>query len=184
MKRRIYQNICVLLTVALILGTAACGGPSPEELEALAKTGVAQTAAAYSPTPPPPPTSTVTPKPTSTKIPSPTIDRVAEARAIAQTQTAEADVCIRWDQVDESLLELKEICVYGRITKLQDSERYAQIVRFSNEAGTFMLWSEWFTYLGLDPGKCVAAVGFLSKEGGFIGMGIGSTELYEYDGCD
>lgn len=182
MRNRIRRYVNLLLAVALLLGTAACGGKSSAELEELAKTGVAQTAAAYSPTPPPPPTST--PSPTSTKIPSPTVDRVAEARAISMTQTAEADICIRWDQVNESHFGPTKICVYGRIVKLQESERYAQIVRFSDEAGTFMLWSEWFTYLGLDRGKCVAAVGYLTREGNFIGMGIGFTEMYDYDGCD
>lgn len=183
MKGRIRRHMSLLLAVVLLLGTSACGGISYTELEERAETGVAQTAAAYSPTPPPPPTSTIIPSPTSTKIPSPTIDHVAEARAISMTQTAEADICIRWDQINDSHIGT-ELCVYGRVVKLQESDVYAQIVRFSDEAGTFLLWSEWFTFLGLTRGDCVAAVGYLTREGGLIGMGIGFAELYEYDGCD
>lgn len=172
----------LLLAAALLFSTNACGGLSPGELQAMAATGVAQTAAAFSPTPPP--TSTPTPKPTATKIPTPTVNRAATSSARSKTQTAEANACIPWDRIDDSMMGLQGICVYGRITKLQETERYPQIVRFSNEAGTFMLWSEWFTYLGLQPGMCVAAVGFLNRQGGMIGMEIGITQLYEYDGCE
>ena len=172
----------VLIGAVLLFSTNACGGLSPSELEAVAATGVAQTAAAFSPTPSP--TRTPTPTPTETKIPTPTVNRAATSSARSKTQTAEADDCIPWDQVDDSMMGRMGLCVYGRIIKLQETERYPQIVRFSNEAGTFMLWSEWFTYLGLQPGMCVAAVGFLNRQGGMIGMEIGITQLYEYDGCE
>ena len=173
----------VFLSISLmLLSINGCGGRSQGELEAMAMTGVAQTAAAYTPTPPPP-TPTEIPSPTATIKPTPTINRTATARSRA-TQTAEANPCIRWDEVDDSYFAANPICVYGRIVKLQESERYPQIVRFSNEAGTFLLWSEWFTYLGLEPGMCVAAVGYLTRDGNLFGMEIGVTKLYEYSGCE
>ena len=182
MNDRAGRSLGLLLAALFLLSTNACGGLSPAELEAMAATGVVQTAAAFSPTPSPSRTPTL--KPTATKTPTPTLNRAATAYAKSKTQTAEANSCTPWDQINDSMMGLRGICVYGRIVKLQESERYAQIVRFSNEAGTFMLWSEWFTYLGLDRGMCVAAVGFLTRQGNMIGMEIGITQLYEYDGCD
>ena len=182
MKSHVRRFLGLFLSTALLILANACGGMSQAELEAMAETGVAQTAAAFSPTPPP--THTPTPSPTATKRPTPTVNRAATTSARSKTQTAEANDCIRWDKVDDSMMGQFGICVYGRIVKLQESERYPQIVRFSNEAGKFLLWSEWFTYLGLEPGMCVAAVGFLTRDGNLFGMEIGVTQLYEYDGCE
>ena len=179
MGYRTQRTAALILTMGLSLWVHACGGASTAELDAIARTGVAQTAAAFSPTPPPTSTATSTP----TKNPTSPPDRAATRNARA-TQTADENPCIRWDQVNESHFSQPDLCVYGRIVKLQESERYAQMVRFSHEAGTFMLWSEWYTYLGLKPGMCVAAVGFLGRDVGLIGMEIAITELYEYDGCD
>lgn len=169
--------------MTLFITLTSCGGLTEAEIEALAETGVAQTVSAFSPTPSPPPTSTRTPSPTLTMTPSPTKDPIAEARSVSMTQTTEADVCYRWDQVDDSYMGTR-ICVYGKIVKLQETGSYAQIVRFSDEAGTFMLWSKWFTYLGLERGRCVAAFGVLTRDGGLFGMEIGMTDLYDYEGCD
>jgi hypothetical protein len=101
---------------------------------------------------------------------------------MSKTQTAEADVCILWSDVTDAHIG-SEICVYGRVVKLAETGVYAQIVRFSDEAGTFLLKSRWYTYLGLARGHCVAAVGYISRDGNYLAMEIGATELYEYDDC-
>lgn len=90
--------------------------------------------------------------------------------------------CIAWDRVSDSHIG-RTLCVYGRIVKQYETEQYAHIVRFSEEAGTFLLRGRYNYYIGLERSQCVAAISTVYRDGNYLYMEIANTELYEYTGC-
>jgi hypothetical protein len=56
-------------------------------------------------------------------------------------------------------------------------------VRFSEEAGTFLLRGRYNYYIGLERSQCVAAISTVYRDGNYLYMEIANTELYEYTGC-
>lgn len=166
---------------------SACGLGTPPDLEALAQTGVVETIAAFTETSTQPPipsqTHTHAPSATFTEAFTPTRDWIEATREFSKTQTAQAGICIRWDKVRDRHIGHR-ICVYGVIVKLQETSNYAQIVRFSDEAGTFLIKSRWFTYVGIKRGDCVKAEGTIRRDGNYLSMEIWEAAMYQYDGCE
>jgi hypothetical protein len=187
MSFRSHPRLSLCFLIVLIGALSACGQTAALDLEALAETGVLETAAAFTATSSPPPgptqTHTRTPSATITEAATPTFDHIEATREFAKTQTAVAGICIRWDEVQDRHIGHR-ICVYGIIVKLQETGTYAQIVRFSDEAGTFLIKSRWFTYVGIKRGDCVKAEGTIMRDGNYLSMAIWEAALYQYDGCE
>lgn len=177
-------SLCFL--IVLVGALSACGLGAPPDLEALAQTGVVETVAAFTETStqPPKPSQTLThaPSATLTEAFTPTRDWIEVTREFSKTQTAQAGICIRWDKVRDRHIGHR-ICVYGVIVKLQETSNYAQIVRFSDEAGTFLIKSRWFTYVGIKRGDCVKAEGTIIRDGNYLSMRIWEAAMFQYNGC-
>jgi hypothetical protein len=187
MRVRSHPRLSSCFLVILIGALSACGLGAPPDLEALAQTGVVETAAAFTETSTQPPgpsrTHTRAPSATFTQPAPPTFDWIEATREFSKTQTAISGICIRWDEVKDRHIGHR-ICVYGVIVKLQETSNYAQIVRFSEEAGTFLIKSRWFTYVGINRGDCVKAEGTIIRDGNYLSMEIREASMYQYDGCE
>lgn len=93
--------------------------------------------------------------PTSTRRPSPTLTPDPK------------DICLRWDQVNDAHVESRN-CVYGTIVKYCDSPPYKQIIRFSDEAGTFLLRAKYKYVNGIQRGECIHVKGMIIKTAGYL----------------
>ena len=91
--------------------------------------------------------------------------------------------CIRWSDVSMSDIG-KHVCVYGEIKKIETTNQYAQIIRFSNTGGSFVLLGENSWYDRIYIGRCIAAKGkvFISKER-ILAMDSAYTILDDYWFC-
>ena len=121
-------------------------------------------------------TSTPIPYPTSTPIPIqfspiPTITTIFDSMN-----------CISWENLTKEDVGFTR-CVYGRIKKIYSSGDYLQIIRFSENAGTFLVWDKTFYFKGISIGDCVAFNGTIKKDATSLFMDIASTNKYEYSGC-
>lgn len=186
MRLKSHHRITLWVLIALMGVLSACEQAAIIDLEALAETGVIETIAAFtatsSPQPRPTRTHTRAPSATFTEAAAATPDQIEKTREFSKTQTAESGICIRWDEVSDRHIGHR-VCVYGVIVKLQETGTYAQIVRFSDEAGTFLIKSRWFTYVGIKRGDCVNAVGTIQRDGNYLSMEIWEAALYQYGGC-
>jgi hypothetical protein len=90
--------------------------------------------------------------------------------------------CIRWDRVSD-IYKGQQICVYGEIVKSYSTDVYSQLIRFSDHAGTFLLRGEYYYFEGIVRGDCVATIGVVQRDGGYLYMDIGYADLYKYDDC-
>jgi hypothetical protein len=101
---------------------------------------------------------------------------------ISNTPTSTLLNCILWSNLNNSDVNLSE-CVYGRVVKIYSTDQLAQIIRFSNEAGTFLIWSQYKYFPDVHINDCVAAVGYINQNVSEMYMDIENIDLYEYAGC-
>jgi hypothetical protein len=59
-------------------------------------------------------------------------------------------------------------CVYGTVVKIQSTSTYVQIIRFSNEAGTFLVRGRIYYFQDLHRGDCVRVDGLVQRDGGYL----------------
>jgi hypothetical protein len=89
--------------------------------------------------------------------------------------------CIIW-----SSLTRKDVgdtsCVFGRIVTIYATGPYKEIIRFSKEAGTFLIWDR-ETTVNLSVGDCVTATGIVQQDPSELFMDIRGTQFGEYSGC-
>jgi hypothetical protein len=91
--------------------------------------------------------------------------------------------CIPWTSLRNSDIGYRR-CVYGIIVKIYSSGDYPQIIRFSAEAGTFLIWGENWYFTDIETGMCVAAVGTIESDASELFMDIATSELYDFSpGC-
>ncbi len=144
------------------------------------------------------PTSNTYYSPTATKVVRPTVRAPTSTpnrsqTTVAATQTAVnrnntstnyLSDCIWWNQVAKTHVG-KQICVYGMIYKIQTTEQYIQIIRFSDNAGTFLVRGENFLFDGVDSGICVKVIGTVQNaNGSYLYMDTTYTKWDYYDGCN
>ena len=108
--------------------------------------------------------------------------RTARPGILSQGTSNSQPSCVRWDKVDDRLIGLTA-CVYGDVIKIYDTDVYAFILRFSDEAGTFLIRSRNMYYEGVKKGACVAALGPVHRDGNYPYMQVEETELYNYSDC-
>ena len=117
---------------------------------------------------------------------TPTVPRAKSPTPRAQSSfnmpTAKP-TCLRWDRVTDANIGPSR-CAYGEVVKFYSTEQYAQIVRFSDEAGTFLLRGRDYYFEGLKRGDCVAATGDIARDGNYLYMEISGTDLYRYSSCN
>lgn len=135
------------------------------------------------------------PKPSSTMGPVNKLKLTQTSRALtaspmpyqltltALLYSAQEPECIEWLQVTDSHIG-KRICVYGKIVKINTTDVYIQIIRFSEHAGTFLVRGRDYLFDGIARGDCVAVVGRVAKYGSYLYMNTDhGTELYSYKYC-
>ncbi len=89
--------------------------------------------------------------------------------------------CIPWSSLTNKDVD-NSICVYGRIIKIYSAGQYLQIIRFSLDAGTFLIWDREET-VDLSVGQCITAEGIVHQDASELFMEIKGTEFNEYAGC-
>lgn len=96
--------------------------------------------------------------------------------------------CVPWSTLTSSDVGYRR-CVFGRIVKIYSAGDLAtQILRFSNDTGTFMIVAQGRGnpgYSGIQVGQCYAAVGYVVVwyDGTTLNMVEDYTKLYNYSGC-
>lgn len=70
--------------------------------------------------------------------------------------------CKLWNYLSSSDLG-NEICVYGKVVKFYATEEYGQIIRFSEEPGTFMVRGRNYVFDDIERGKCIAVRGIIQS---------------------
>ena len=79
------------------------------------------------------------------------------------------DSCYSWDQVTDRLIG-SLVCVYGTVVKLYDTDNYAQIIRFSEDAGTFLIRGTHYYFEEVRRGDCVMVQGVVRRDGNYLLM--------------
>jgi hypothetical protein len=110
------------------------------------------------------------------------VRRTATPGILSQRTSNAQPSCIRWDKVDDRLIG-STACVYGDVIKIYETDVYAFILRFSDEAGTFLIRSRNMYYAEVKKGACVATLGLVHRDGNYLYMQVEETELYDYSDC-
>ncbi len=74
-------------------------------------------------------------------------------------------------------------CVYGTIVKIYHTEMMFEIIRFSERAGTFLVWDKKAYFEGIDKGMCVKVEGLIYKDASELYMEIAGSTWGPYTGC-
>jgi len=74
--------------------------------------------------------------------------------------------CIPWESLTENHVN-RSVCIYGQIEKINTTDAYAQIIRFSKEAGTFALLGRRVGYR-VEPGDCVLVEGVIRSNSSYL----------------
>jgi hypothetical protein len=89
--------------------------------------------------------------------------------------------CILW-----SLLTRNDVgdtvCVFGRIVDIYSAGQYKEIIRFSRDAGTFLIWDS-ESYVNLTVWQCITATGIVHQDASELYMDIEGTIFAEYKDC-
>jgi hypothetical protein len=129
-------------------------------------------------------------QPTATRARRPTetsdIRTLLERRLteITTDSRATASNCVHWASVSNNDVGHTR-CVFGEIVKLYSSGNDVQIIRFSIEAGTFMVKSEYYYFPNISVGDCVSLEGVVQRDASSLFMDINenSTISVVHDGC-
>jgi serine/threonine protein kinase len=124
----------------------------------------------------PPPTLTYRPS----KTPLPSLTRLP-LTVLMVTPTSTLSHCRLWSSFNDSDVG-KQRCVYGRIVKIYQTEQYVQIIRFSINAGTFLIWDR-NDFVDVSINDCIAAEGIILKDASSLYMDIVGTTFYDFSGC-
>jgi hypothetical protein len=95
--------------------------------------------------------------------------------------TATYNNCILWSSLTRKDVG-ETICVFGRIVNIYSTGPYKEIIRFSQEAGTFLIWDR-ETTVDMSIGDCVTATGIVQQDPSELFMDIQGTQFSEYTGC-
>jgi hypothetical protein len=127
-------------------------------------------------------------RPTSTSFPTPThvitIALLPTATYISSPivlPTSTVWNCTLWSDLTNSDVGFSR-CVYGRVVKVYSTDQYRQIIRFSNDAGTFLIWDQ-NDFFGVIVGDCLAAEGTVHQNASSLFMYISGTTFKRVDGC-
>lgn len=82
--------------------------------------------------------------------------------------------CIPWYSVNDSYLNTY-ICVCGEVVKLYQTQQYAQFIRFSNEAGTFLIRGADRYFGDVSVGDLVCFFGPLRRDGNYLYMEVSES---------
>jgi hypothetical protein len=123
-------------------------------------------------------TPTLTRRSTNTQIPSLTY---VPTTVPSHTPTSILSNCKFWSSLTNSDVG-NSLCVYGRVVKIYSTDQYRQIIRFSNNAGTFLIWDQ-NDFYGVSVDNCLAAIGIIHQNASSLYMYISGTTFYEYSGC-
>jgi hypothetical protein len=114
----------------------------------------------------------------STDYSTPTVRKVVKKTA---TPTTELPNCTLWSSLSKADVGEKR-CVYGSVVKVYGTDVYRQIIRFSVEAGTFLIWGEKDFY-GVSVGDCIAAIGEIHQNPSSLYMDIAGAEFIDFPNC-
>jgi hypothetical protein len=121
--------------------------------------------------------STLIPTRTSTSFPS---TPMKESPQITPASTLQE--CILWSDLTRSDVGVVK-CVYGRIIKIYHNDIYFEIIRFSADAGTFLIWDRAVSFPGISTDMCVKVVGLIHQDASELYMEIAGSKLDSYSGC-
>jgi hypothetical protein len=98
-----------------------------------------------------------------------------------KTSTSTPVNCILWSSLTRHDAG-KSRCIFGRITKIYATDQYIEIIRFSAQAGTFLIWDR-EKYIELSVGQCISAKGIIHQDASELYMEISGTKIHDYSGC-
>jgi hypothetical protein len=98
------------------------------------------------------------------------------------TPTSTPQDCILWSALTRSDVGTTK-CVYGRIVKIYHNDVYFEIIRFSEDAGTFLIWDRKAYFPGIATDMCVKAVGTIQEDASELYMEIAGSTMDPYTGC-
>ena len=90
--------------------------------------------------------------------------------------------CVLWSDLTRSDVGMVK-CVYGRIVKIYHTDIYFEIIRFSADAGTFLIWDRTVSFPGISTDMCVKVVGLIHQDASELYMEIAGSKLDSYSGC-
>jgi len=128
----------------------------------------------------PPPPTIITPPPiripTSTPIPT-----LINIPTMVPTNTEILPNCILWSSLTSADVGNSR-CIYGRIVKIYSTDVYRQIIRFSVNAGTFLIWDRNVSK-EVSVNQCIAAEGYIHQDASELYMEISGTTIIDYPRC-
>ncbi len=120
--------------------------------------------------------------------PAPTIQVPTNTEAVptpiilpTTTPSATSSNCILWSSLTRNDVG-NTVCVFGRIVDIYNAGEYKQIIRFSREAGTFLIWDR-ESYVNLSVWQCIKATGIVHQDASELFMYVSETEFEQYSDC-
>jgi hypothetical protein len=92
----------------------------------------------------------------------------------ASIPTATDNSCLRWDEVDESMVG-EEVCVFGNIRSIASSDEKATRIDFSDKPNTFFLLGSQLSFTDLRQGDCIVVQDTVLNLGSVPYMNIGDS---------
>jgi hypothetical protein len=89
--------------------------------------------------------------------------------------------CIPWSALTRNDVG-DSVCVFGRIVDIYSAGEYKEIIRFSREAGTFLIWDR-ESYVNLEVWQCIKATGIVHQDASELFMYVSETEFEQYSDC-
>jgi hypothetical protein len=89
--------------------------------------------------------------------------------------------CIPWSSLTRNDAG-DTVCVFGRIVDIYSAGQYKEIIRFSREAGTFLIWDR-ESYVNLSVWQCIKATGIVHQDASELFMYVSETEFEQYSDC-
>lgn len=90
--------------------------------------------------------------------------------------------CIPFGAIQKSKVG-EMVCMYGRVERVEESDGYVQVIRFSEHQSDFTVRGSSYIYQDIVKGACIAAVGKLQSDAGGPFMETSSTSIYQYTDC-
>jgi len=108
--------------------------------------------------------------PVASHTPIPIATKALPARAATPTDKS----CLRWDEVDESMVG-EEVCVFGNVRSIASSDEKATRIEFSDEPNTFFLLGSQYSFTDLREGDCIVVQDTVLNFGTVPYMNIGNN---------
>lgn len=90
--------------------------------------------------------------------------------------------CYPWTAVTDDQVGA-DLCVFGRIVMVSGTNIYQQILRFSEQPGTFLIRGRTRGFSGMVAGKCIAVTGKILRSGAYLYQDAETSQVVDFEGC-